>query len=69
MSKAFGVNGLKPMPVRKASKDVKFDAGNEGSGKSNWRGVDALIPEKEQPGASKRMGGSNPSNSKVRPAF
>lgn len=69
MSKAFGVNGLKPMPVRKAKKDVQFDAGNEGSGKSNWRGVDGLTPEKEMPGKAKKMGGGNEKNSKVRPAF
>lgn len=69
MSKAFGVNGLKPMPVRKPKKDVEFKAGNEGSGNSSWKGCDGLIPEKQMPGTAKKMGGGSEKNSKVRPAF
>jgi len=62
----FGESGIKPMPVRKARSDVKFDSGSASSSGGSWKGQDGITPKRDVPNKAGKMGGANPQNSKIR---
>lgn len=70
MSNVFGVDGLRPEPVRKIKSDVKFDAGTGGSsGKGKLFGADSAVPQKETGKRHLKLGGGKLNESKVRSKF
>ena len=70
MGNVFGVDGLRPEPVRKIKSDVKFDGGNSGgSSKGKIFGSDSIMPEKENGKRHLKLGGGKLNESKVRSKF